>query len=228
MPEQEVSLKFPFQGIDNSKGYTRQPPETTQDGVNVRAYDAGTDRRRGGSRAGLTPFLGAGSTVQVSGFNRIQSLSSIVTASQNATFAKVLVTAHSTMDYAETDSPPIRVAPEIILADDWFEGTSPTFTLVSGVVVGSPDGGGTGQGTASFRLSTDGTTVTIVGTFLSAGFPPAPDPDYFYSGPAKVVTHTIPQASFFPPGTGFVAFTWTVVNFTTGFIATLDVVLRTA
>lgn len=78
--QNDVELLFPFQGIDRSQGYTQQRPGTTQDGVNVRSYDSGTDRERGGSRAGLTPFFGAGSTMQVSGFNVIQSLSCIVTA----------------------------------------------------------------------------------------------------------------------------------------------------
>lgn len=78
--QKEVPLLFPFQGIDRANGYTQQRPGTTQDGINVRTYDSGTDRERGGSRAGLTPFFGAGSTNQVSGFNFIQSLSCIVTA----------------------------------------------------------------------------------------------------------------------------------------------------
>lgn len=82
--ETEVPLLFPFQGIDNSQGYDYQRPGTTQDGINVRTYESDQDRRRGGSRAGLTPFFGAGSTVQVNGLAVIQSLSCIVTASQSA------------------------------------------------------------------------------------------------------------------------------------------------
>jgi hypothetical protein len=79
-----VELRFPLKGIERSTAYHKQPQETTPTAINVRAYDSGTNRARGGSRAGLTPFFGAGSTAQVSGLNFIQSLSCIVTADSNA------------------------------------------------------------------------------------------------------------------------------------------------
>lgn len=79
-----VDLRFPLKGIDTGTAYHKQPPETTPTAINVRAYDSGTNRARGGSRAGLNPFFGAGSTEQVSGFHRIQSLSCIVTADPSA------------------------------------------------------------------------------------------------------------------------------------------------
>lgn len=77
-PEQPVNLLFPTRGIDMSAAYGAQPPGTTPVGQNVRAYDAGTLRMRGGNRPGLTPFLGAGSTFQVSGTHLVQHINSIV------------------------------------------------------------------------------------------------------------------------------------------------------
>ncbi len=78
--ENYLNLLFPLAGINTSTAYHSQPPGTTPVAINVRAYDSGTNRARGGTRAGLNPFFGAGSTAQVSGANRIQSLSCIVTA----------------------------------------------------------------------------------------------------------------------------------------------------
>lgn len=77
-------LRFPLLGINTSMAYLKQPQGTTPSAINVRAFDGSTNKARGGSRSGLTPFLGRGSTSQVSGFNQIQSLSVIVTASESA------------------------------------------------------------------------------------------------------------------------------------------------
>lgn len=79
-----VDMRFPLLGINTSNAYLKQPKDTTPAAVNVRAFDGSTNKARGGSRCGLTPFLGRGSTAQVSGFHQIQSLSVIVTASESA------------------------------------------------------------------------------------------------------------------------------------------------
>lgn len=84
MRETFVDLRFPLQGINTSEAYAKQPQGTTVIAVNCRAFDSGKNQLRGGSRAGLTPFFGAGSTSQVSGFHLIQSISVIVTASESA------------------------------------------------------------------------------------------------------------------------------------------------
>lgn len=80
MPDRphKIELAFPLGGINVSTGYMKQPPGTTPVGVNVRAFDAGTNRMRGGCRPGLTPFLGKGSTAQVAGFFPIQHLAIII------------------------------------------------------------------------------------------------------------------------------------------------------
>lgn len=52
--------------------------------ANVRAFDAGTLRMRGGNRPGLTPFLGAGSTAQVNGFALVQHVNTLVWVSPSA------------------------------------------------------------------------------------------------------------------------------------------------
>jgi len=79
-----LRIVFPLGGIDLSRGFQQQKPGTTPKGINVRGFDAGTNRMRGGSRPGLTPVLGVGSTDQVAGFFRIQSLSVIVWVSESA------------------------------------------------------------------------------------------------------------------------------------------------
>jgi hypothetical protein len=73
-----LKLTFPTGGIDMSNGYQRQKPGTSPQAVNVRGFDAGTNRLRGGTRPGLSPFFGMGSTEQVEGFHLVQSLSCIV------------------------------------------------------------------------------------------------------------------------------------------------------
>lgn len=86
MPERQktIDLRFPLGGIDLSMGYTMQRPGTSPRAINVRGFDAGTQRLRGGSRPGLRPFLGKGSTAQVAGFHLIQSLTTIVWVNPSA------------------------------------------------------------------------------------------------------------------------------------------------
>jgi hypothetical protein len=80
--ETMVDLRFPLKGINTSTSYHKQPEETTPSAINVWAFDSGTDRARGGSRAGLGQFIGTNQ--QVDGTHLIQSLSCIVTADSNA------------------------------------------------------------------------------------------------------------------------------------------------
>lgn len=79
-----IKIAFPLGGIDLSRGFQQQKPGTAPAGINVRGYDSGTNRMRGGSRPGLTPFFGTGSTAQVELFNVIQSLTCIVWADGDA------------------------------------------------------------------------------------------------------------------------------------------------
>lgn len=211
-----IKIPFPTGGIDVSQGLFNQRPGTSPFAVNVRGYDA-TGRLRGGSRSGINPFLGIGSTAQVAGFNRIQSLSCIVTANAEATFSGISSQVSIRKFYSEVDSPPTRDSPVTFQPFNWFPGTSPTITAVTAPVVGTPDDGGTGMGTATFKISTDGTTVTVVATFVSAGFPPPAGMDYFYSGPAKVQTLTQSNVIFFNPALSTISSSWTVVS--GGFIA---------
>lgn len=59
MPEKEteVGVIFPIAGLNTTCEFSRQPPDTTPAGVNVRTYETITDRARGGSRPGLTQFI---------------------------------------------------------------------------------------------------------------------------------------------------------------------------
>lgn len=65
-----VDYTFPYRGTDRSQGYERPPRETTYEGVNVRSFDPTTDRRRGGTRSGVSRFV----TGKVNGTNHIQEL----------------------------------------------------------------------------------------------------------------------------------------------------------
>lgn len=51
----EIEFPFPLGGYDAGKAFARQPKNTTPSCRNVRAYDAGGQRGRGGSRPGLRP-----------------------------------------------------------------------------------------------------------------------------------------------------------------------------
>lgn len=206
MNEKFRSLQFPKFGLDVSTPAFDQRPGTAPLAINVRAYDSVTDRLRGGSRCGLTPFFGAGSTIQVSGFNRIQSLSSIVTADQRNTFQNQFVTLTVRMNYSETDHPPARNAPQVETPFDWFTETSPTFPGVTGVL-SPPDGGGTGQGTCSFKISTDGVNVTLVATFVSVGFP---GPYFFITPSVRTLQQT--NANFFNPAISQLTSDFTVLG----------------
>ena len=52
-------MPWPTKGLVESLGYETQPRGTTVDCQNVRAYDPGTGRSRGGQRAGLTKYVDA-------------------------------------------------------------------------------------------------------------------------------------------------------------------------
>lgn len=206
MDAETREIDFPYNGIDLSRGLNDQREGTSPFAVNVRGY--GVDGRlRGGCRPGLTPYFGPNTVDQVAGFFRIQSLSAIVTASQGATFSSNKVILTLRMDYSEANSPPARDAPQKEVPITWYEGTKPNVTGVTNVIVGTPDGGGTGQGTAKFKIETDGVTVTLTATFVSAGFPGP----YFYSGPEQVQTITQTFAQFFNPAISKLAGSWTVV-----------------
>lgn len=87
--EQKADLAFPFGGIDLSHGFAKQMPHaladgsyggTTPVGQNVRAFEAGTARMRGGQRPGLAKYV----LGQVNGTQLIQDLNSVVSVSSAA------------------------------------------------------------------------------------------------------------------------------------------------
>jgi len=207
MDKEERIIAFPFKGIDVSRGIFDQREGTSPFAVNVRGY--GPDGRlRGGTRPGLTPLFGAGSTEQVEGFHLIQSLSVIVTASQGATFSSNFITVNLDIHYSETDHPPARDSPITSNHIAWYENTKPTRRFTTEPVVGVPDGGGTGRGTASWKFSTDGTNVTLVSTFESAGFPGP----YAHSDAGPIQTQMKLNTLFFNPVTSGLSGSWTVIS----------------
>jgi hypothetical protein len=203
-----MDFRFPLQGIDLSQGRDFQRPGTTPTGNNVRSYDAYTLRKRGGTRQGLTPIFGTGSTQQVAGTFLVQHLNQITWVTRAALInGNLYVPIKIRVDYSESDRPPARNAPTLVYSEKWYIETSPNFLGTKSGVLSPPDGGGTGQGTADFQISSDGTTVTLVATFESAGFPGP----YFYSGAGQVQTLTETNANFFTPSLSKIASTWTVV-----------------
>lgn len=67
-------VKFPAAGIDTSLEFDMQRDKTTREGENVRLFEPGTGRARGGSRPGHVRYIAG----QVSGQNLIQHLAVIV------------------------------------------------------------------------------------------------------------------------------------------------------
>lgn len=81
MPDaRDLDLTFPTGGIDVSWGHDMQPGGTTAAGVNVRAFEARTQRTRGGSRPGLSRYIDA----TVAGTHLIQHLNIIVDPTTDA------------------------------------------------------------------------------------------------------------------------------------------------
>jgi len=80
VPEQYASMDFPLNGLDLTTEFELQRPGTTPVGKNVRAYEALTQRGRGGSRPGLVKYL----PQQVSGPHLIQHLNYLVDPSADA------------------------------------------------------------------------------------------------------------------------------------------------
>lgn len=57
--ESFADLAFPQKGIDLSEGFNSQLPGSTPVAINVRLFEAMTERARGGSRAGLAKYIAA-------------------------------------------------------------------------------------------------------------------------------------------------------------------------
>ncbi len=68
-------LQYPVEGVDSTRAFSRQRQGTTPGAQNVRAFDPGTDRARGGSRAGMDKQF----SYQVVGDYPIQNICQLVT-----------------------------------------------------------------------------------------------------------------------------------------------------
>jgi hypothetical protein len=81
MPESIEEASFPSHGINLVQEFEQQPQGTTPLGTNVRAYEALTQRNRGGSRPGIVPYINS----QVGGLSSvIQHLNLIVDPTTDA------------------------------------------------------------------------------------------------------------------------------------------------
>jgi hypothetical protein len=79
--EAYVDVPFPVNGVDQSAGYQDQRPLTTRTGQNVRAFEPGTGRARGGSRPGLRQYV---PQQLPSGAHLVQNLATVVSVSSTA------------------------------------------------------------------------------------------------------------------------------------------------
>src|SRR5258708_4052448 len=69
-----IDITFPIQGIDVSAALMLQRPKTTPVGNNVRAFEPGTNRARGGSRPGVQKYI----QTRVAGTFNIQGIDTLV------------------------------------------------------------------------------------------------------------------------------------------------------
>lgn len=53
----EVDMQFPVEGVNDQRAFFRQRSGTTPGALNVRVFEPGTDRARGGQRPGLTRYF---------------------------------------------------------------------------------------------------------------------------------------------------------------------------
>ena len=73
---QAIDLPFPLEGLDETRSYLRQRPGTTVSALNVRSFEPGTDRARGGQRPGLKAYM----RDRVNGDTSVQMIEHITTA----------------------------------------------------------------------------------------------------------------------------------------------------
>lgn len=85
-PTQTLVLEFPLRGMDVTTEFQLQPDGTTPLGLNVRSFEPGSKRNRGGARSGLSKYLNS----QVAGVpGLIQHLNIIVDPTIEATQAQL-------------------------------------------------------------------------------------------------------------------------------------------
>jgi hypothetical protein len=104
LPDQYVDFSFPLNGLNLATEYQLQPVQTTRTGLNVRGCEPGTLRMRGGSRNGLTKYVGGPVSGQVG--QRVQLLDLIVDP-QEANLIGALVQANPPIGSIPDPSSPL-------------------------------------------------------------------------------------------------------------------------
>lgn len=83
-PWTQAEIPFPLEGVDLTRALHRQRPNTTVEGINVRAFDPVTNRARGGSRRGFAKYF----PTQVAGDAfPVQDINHLVTSVSQSTTA---------------------------------------------------------------------------------------------------------------------------------------------
>ncbi len=178
--ETQQDLPFPMRGINRSTEYELQPQGTTQTAQNVRGVEPSTNRERGGSRPGLSKFVGTRPAGVESG---IQDLNVVVTAAVEALGAQFETGTGGFYGWDE-DDPPVtgdgEGTPITEYPDDWVRHPTegdPRFPLGDPYVppggsgsYPSPDvpplappgeGGGGGSGWVYQQSDIENTSVTV-------------------------------------------------------------------
>jgi hypothetical protein len=86
--EQMTDLVFPTGGVNVATELETQPAQTTPFGKNVRVYEPGTLRARGGSRPGLSEYI---PSLVTGSAGKIQDLATVVMTDANATNGSTVV-----------------------------------------------------------------------------------------------------------------------------------------
>jgi len=78
VPAQDIDLQFPLEGVEITRAFARQRPNTATDAKNVVAFEPSTDRARGGQRKGQTKYLSS----QIAGASYpVQDINHLITSS---------------------------------------------------------------------------------------------------------------------------------------------------
>ena len=80
----ELPIPFPLNGISETTSYEAQPPGTTVDARNVRAFDGATGRARGAQREGMSRL----SNDRLSGDGKVQAITTVTYDERQTTYTE--------------------------------------------------------------------------------------------------------------------------------------------
>ena len=81
----EIELPFPLKGLNDNLSFTDQPPQTTNEMVNMRGIDPATGRERGAQRSGLSKL----NSTQVSATAKVRDLATVTFDNRQVTYSEL-------------------------------------------------------------------------------------------------------------------------------------------